>query len=152
MKKSGRTLGCALAVLVLLAGACSKSTTSSGPSSSAPAASAPLTIDGTTATNKGTQDLTGKTAFDLDLNNSGTQFYFQPTVLKGAPGQKVTLTLKNVGDTKHNFTLDAQNINQDVNTPGSSATVTVTFPQSGSVQFHCEYHQAIGMVGELVTS
>lgn len=152
MKKSGRTLGCALAVLALLAGACSKSTTSSGPSSSAPAASAPLTIDGTTATNKGTQDLTGKTAFDLDLNNSGTQFYFQPTVLKGAPGQKVTLTLKNVGDTKHNFTLDAQNINQDVNTPGSSATVTVTFPQSGSVQFHCEYHQAIGMVGELVTS
>ena len=38
-----------------------------------------------------------------------------------------------------------------VNAP-NSAKVTITFPQSGTLQFHCEYHQAIGMIGEIQVS
>jgi plastocyanin len=161
MKLAVRNTGLVLMALAIVATACSKSSTTStsspsstgsSASSSAPASGAALTIDGKTATNKGTQDLTGKTTFDLNLDNDSGQFYFEPTILKGAPGQKVTLTLKNVGNTKHNFTLDAQQINQDVNTPGASATVTVTFPQTGSLPFHCEYHQSVGMSGELSVS
>jgi plastocyanin len=146
--------GFVLMAVALVATACSKSSTTSTtpPSTSASQPAPALTIDGHTANNKGTQDLTGKTAFDLNLNNNGTLFYFEPTILKGTPGQKVTLTLSNVGNTKHNFTLAGQNINQDVNTPGTTATVTVTFPQTGSAPFHCEYHQSLGMSGELVTS
>lgn len=111
-----------------------------------------MTINGEKATDKGTQDITGQSAFTLNLDNDPGVYYFQPTVLKGSPGQKVTLTLKNAGSIKHNFTLASQNINQDVNTPGSSSTVTITFPQSGTTEFHCEYHQSLGMVGELSVS
>lgn len=165
MKLAVRNAGLIVVGLAIVATACSKSSTTStsSPSSaggsaspSAPAspsaAGAGLTIDGQAATNKGTQDLTGKATFDLNLDNDGGHFYFEPTVLKGTPGQKVTLTLSNIGNTKHNFTLAAQQINTDVNTPGTSATVTVTFPQSGSLPFHCEYHQSLGMSGELTVS
>jgi plastocyanin len=154
-----------LCAITLAAAACSKSTPSaagtpttatSSPtataSSSSSATPATLTIDGRTANNKGTEDLAGKSTFTLELDNEYNLFYFEPTVLVGTPGEKVTLVLKNEGNTKHNFTLDAQKINQDVNTPGSSAKVTITFPQAGTLEFHCEYHQAIGMIGELRVS
>jgi uncharacterized cupredoxin-like copper-binding protein len=53
-------------------------------------------------------------------------------VLKGKPGSKVTLTLKNEGKVKHNFDLDAQQIDQDID-PGKSATVTVTIIGDGVI-------------------
>ena len=137
--------------LLLVATACSKSSTPAGGASSG-ASAATLTINGEKATDKGTKDITGMSSFTLNLDNDPGVYYFEPTVLKGAPGQKVTLTLKNVGNVHHNFTLASENINQDVNTPGASATVSVTFPQSGTAEFHCEYHQALGMIGELVVS
>jgi plastocyanin len=149
MKSVTKKAGLVLVAVALAATGCSKSS----PTTTSPLATATaLTIDGKPANNKGTQDLSGKATFALNLDNDGSLYYFEPTVLKGTPGQKVTLTLKNVGNTKHNFTLAAQNINQDVNDPGTSATVTVTFPQTGSLPFHCEYHQNLGMSGELVTS
>src|SRR5438105_727609 len=79
------------------------------------------------------------------------EFYFAPTVLTGTAGQTITIELKDEGSLPHNFTLDDQNIDQDV-APGSNAAVTVTFPQSGILQFHCKYHFAMGMVGELSVS
>jgi plastocyanin len=146
--------------LGLAATACSKSTpaagptspTSPSPSSSVTGTPTTLTIDGKTANNKGTADLSGMSTFTLKLDNDKGIFYFEPTVLKGTPGEKITLVLQNVGSTKHNFTLEAQKINEDVNTPGTSGKVAITFPQSGSLQFHCEYHQALGMIGELQVS
>ena len=48
--------------------------------------------------------------------------------------------------------LDTNSITPNSNTPGTSAKVTITFPQSGTLQFHCEYHQAIGMIGEIQVS
>ena len=149
-----------MSALALAGAACSKSNSANGPtsppSSASPSesASAPatITIDGKTANNKGTEDLAGKSTFTLKLDNDKGVFYFEPTVLVGTPGEKITLVLQNVGSTKHNFTLESQKINQDVNTPGTSAKVTITFPQSGTLQFHCEYHQAIGMIGEIQVS
>ena len=153
MRSVTKNAGLVLVAVALVASACSKSsTTSTSSSASASATAATLTIDGQKANDKGTQDLSGKATFALNLRNGGGLFYFEPTILKGTPSQKITLTLSNVGDTKHNFTLAAQKINQDVNTPGTTATVTVTFPQTGSLPFHCEYHQSVGMSGELVTS
>src|SRR5439155_23413491 len=100
----------------------SGSSSQSGPST--------ITIGSDTATNKGTQDISGKSTFEVELDNDGGKFYFEPTVLKGTAGQQVTLTLKNVGDTLHNFSLAEQNVNQDVE-KGKSGNVQVTFPQSG---------------------
>ena len=78
-------------------------------------------------------------------------FYFNPTIITGTPGQKVTIKLANEGSPTHNFTLEDQNIDQDVS-PGSDATVTVTFPQSGTLEFYCKFHRSQGMVGELSVS
>jgi plastocyanin len=111
-----------------------------------------ITINGEKANDHGTKTVSGST-FTLEADNDGPKFYFDPTVLKGTPGQKVTIIVKNVGNTKHNFTIESEKINEDVNTPGtSSAPITVTWPQSGIIEFHCEYHATLGMVGELEAS
>lgn len=75
-------------------------------------------------------------------------FSFSPMILKGKPGQKVTVELKNTGTVEHNFTVASQGINKDVEA-GETATVDVTIPQSGTVAFYCKYHKARGMTGQL---
>ena len=136
-----------LLALSMVAAACSKksATPTGGSSQSGPST---MTIGSDTATNKGTQDLSGKSTFALKLDNDGGKFYFEPTVLRGTPGQQVTLTLTNVGATLHNFSLPDQSVDQDV-AHGASGSVQVTFPQSGFLEFFCKYHRSLGMVGEL---
>ena len=77
--------------------------------------------------------------------------YFEPTVLKGKPGQKVTLELKNEGKVAHTFTMAAQSVDQEVQ-PGDEAEADVTFPKSGELGFVCKFHQSSGMVGALEAS
>jgi plastocyanin len=79
-------------------------------------------------------------------------YYFEPSVLQGKPGEKVTLHITNKStDTEHNFTIESQNINKDLS-EGKSYTVTATFPQSGVLSFFCEYHKDKGMAGGLLVS
>ena len=78
-------------------------------------------------------------------------FYFEPTVLKGKPGQRVTLELENEGKTEHNFSIDSQSVDKDIEA-GEDAKVTVTIPKSGVVSFYCKYHKGMGMAGALATS
>jgi plastocyanin len=101
-------------------------------------------IAGRSANDHGSQDVTGMTSLQINEKN----FYFQPTVLKGTPGQHLTLTLKNSSGTDHNFTLDAQHVNKDINA-GQTETVSVTFPSSGIVSFFCAFHEHEGMAGGL---
>jgi plastocyanin len=67
------------------------------------------------------------------------------------PRRFVTLELKNEGKTEHNFSIDDQMIDQDLEA-GESAKVTVTIPQSGEVSFYCKYHKSQGMAGALSAS
>src|SRR5262249_29229752 len=97
------------------------------------------TIAGLSASDHGSKRVSGTTEVELD------DFYFDPTVLKGKPGAKVTLTLKNEGKVKHNFDLDAQNIDS-----GKSAAVTI--PKSGQLSFFCKYHKSAAMAGALAAS
>jgi plastocyanin len=69
-------------------------------------------------------------------------------VITGKPGEKVTVTIENEGSTEHNFTIESQDIDEDIEA-GKDTTVTVTMPQSGAVSFFCEYHASQGMAGEL---
>jgi plastocyanin len=87
----------------------------------------------------------GKTALDM------ADFSFSPQTVKGKPGQKVTLELKNTGTVEHNLTITSQGINRDVGA-GKTATVEVTIPQSGTVAFYCKYHKSQGMTGQLQAS
>ena len=98
-----------------------------------------ITVGGQKMNDKGTKDVSGASTADLELNNEGSVYYFEPTILKGAPGQKITLALSNEGTTLHNLSIADQGVDQDVQ-PDGKATVTVTFPQSGTVIFFCKYH------------
>ena len=77
--------------------------------------------------------------------------YFGPKVISGKPGATVKVQLKNVGNTEHNFKIVGQKADADVK-PGTTATVSVVIPKSGSAQFYCEYHKGLGMVGTVKAS
>ena len=87
----------------------------------------------------------GKTEVELD------DYYFQPKTIKGDPGKKITLELKNEGKTEHNFSLDEQGVSKDVEA-GDEAEVSVTVPKSGKLTFYCKYHRSQGMTGTLQSS
>lgn len=73
--------------------------------------------------------------------------YFKPKTITGKPGSTVKIELKNEGSNEHNFKIDSQKqADADVK-PGGKATVSVKIPTSGTVQFFCEYHKGLGMVG-----
>jgi plastocyanin len=77
---------------------------------------------------------------------------FQPKVITGKAGSTVKVELKNTGAREHNFKIDSQKqADADVE-PGEDATVSVKIPSSGTVQFYCEYHKGLGMVGTLKAS
>ena len=102
------------------------------------------TISGDAANVHGVKDVSGMDEISLELDD----FYFGPTVLKGTPGQQLKIELENESSTEHNFSLDQQSLDRDVEA-GDTATVTVTFPSSGTLQFYCKYHKQLGMVGGL---
>ncbi len=105
------------------------------------------TIAGLEASDHGTKDVSGESEVDVELDDN----YFDPTVLKGDPGQKVKLELENEGKTQHNLTIAELSLDQDV-APGKKAEVEVTFPQSGTLSFFCKYHKSLGMAGALEAS
>ena len=71
------------------------------------------TIGGMTAELHGTKDVSGETGkVEIELYDD----YFEPTILKGEPGQKVTLELKNEGENPHTLTISDQG-----DRPGSPA-------------------------------
>ena len=130
-----------VASVALLGAACSKG---GGSSTGGKGESGQIKIGSDTANDHGTKSVVGKSDLEVEQDD----FYFEPTIIEGKAGQKVKLELKNEGKNLHNFSIDSLNIDQDVN-PDQSATVTVTIPQSGTLEFYCKYHRTQGMVGEL---
>jgi len=138
----------AAALVPLLAGCgSSKSSSPSGTTESSGSGGGKRSIAGVNANDHGTKAVedSGKTEVELD------DFYFEPTVLEGKPGEKVTLELKNEGKVEHSFTLDAQNVDKELE-PGDEGEVTVTIPKSGAISFFCKYHKSSGMAGALAVT
>jgi plastocyanin len=103
------------------------------------------TIGGVKANFHGTKAVTAGSTVEIEADD----YYFEPSVLTGQPGQQVTLHIKNAtSSVEHNFTLQAQHINDDIKA-GKDVTVKVTFPSSGVLSFWCEYHKDRGMAGGL---
>lgn len=107
-------------------------------------AASPTTTAAAGAPGAGGTDVAGKSTVDMVMRDD----VFVPSVLRGTPGQSVMLKLDNTGTQEHNFSISAQKVNTDVES-GKTATVKVTFPASGTLQFFCEYHKALGMTGSL---
>jgi plastocyanin len=102
------------------------------------------TVDGMTAADHGAKDVSGESEIELEADD----YYFEPTILEGKPGQKLTLEVENEGESEHSLTVDKQGIDEDI-PPGEKATVEVTFPASGTVAFYCKYHKSQAMAGAL---
>ena len=105
------------------------------------------TIAGLAASNHGTADVSGKEEIELELDDK----YFEPTLLKGKPGQKVTVGLGNKGTLEHTFTIDSESVDVDLKS-GDERKATVTFPASGTLSFYCRFHKSKGMAGGLEAS
>lgn len=163
MNRFGWKMFAGLVVVALVTAACSSGSSggSSSYGSSAPStaalsggsgsggSSSTMTIDGIAANAHGSKDVSGASTVSIGADTDSGVNYFSPTVLTGKPGQSVTVKLTNESSTvPHNFSVDGQDVNVDLD-PGATQTVTVAFPQSGSVTFFCEYHKASGMLGEL---
>ena len=107
------------------------------------AAPGPYKQNGTTAVSGGQATIQGTDSLQ-----------WQPNTITAKPGDKVTLTINNSGNTAHNFISPALGVSngQEVAT-GKSTTVTFTVPnQPGTYQFWCSIpgHAEAGMVGEVV--
>jgi plastocyanin len=103
------------------------------------------TIGGVQAESHGTKDVSGETGkVEIEMYDN----FFEPTILEGKPGQKVTIELKNEGKAAHTFTVSEQSVDQEVE-PADEAEVDITFPESGELTFVCRFHQSSGMVGAL---
>src|SRR5438105_4780448 len=116
-----RIAGPMVLVVALVASACgggSSSSAGGGGSKAAP------TIEGVTANVHGSKTVSGATSTTIDASNSGSSFFFSPTVLTGKAGQKLTITVKNTGTVPHTFTLADGSVDKTFQ-PGQSATVSV---------------------------
>jgi plastocyanin len=147
MKRTLLTFG--IAMLVLTAAGCGggskNSSSQSTESGGSGGGGGQVNAAGVQANNHGTKTASDDTKVELD------DYYFEPTILKGKPGQKIKLDLENEGSVEHSFTVDSQGVDQEIQ-PGDEAEVTVTVPKSGSVSFYCKFHKSSGMAGALVAS
>ena len=106
------------------------------------------TIGGVAVESHGTKDVSGETgSVEIEMYDN----FFEPTILEGKPGQKVTIELKNEGKAAHTFTISEQSVDQEVQ-PADEAEADVTFPESGELTFICKFHESSGMVGVLEPS
>jgi YVTN family beta-propeller protein len=121
--------------------------------SPAPAPAAPgkesktVTMNGVTYADHGTKDVRKLSKLELEADD----YYFGPTVLRGNPGQKLTLMMENEASTLHNITIPALGIDKDI-PPKGKVRLDVTFPASGALTFSCKFHGPLGMAGMLKVS
>jgi plastocyanin len=136
------------AVALITLAACSSSSSTAAPASGSSSSSGKITIGSDQANDHGTEDATGKATFEIEAANDSSGYFFKPTILQGSGGQSITLEIKNDGSVPHNFSITSMNVNVTVQ-PGTSQEVKVTFPQTGTVEYFCSFHHALGMAGEL---
>src|SRR5262245_62511181 len=106
------------------------------------------TIMGTQVESHGTKDVSSESGkVEIELYDN----YFEPTVLKGKPGQMVELELKNEGSATHSFVLAEQSVDKVIQ-PGDETETDVKFPPNGELKFVCKFHEGEGMIGALQSS
>src|SRR3954470_12224818 len=149
MKKITALLAVLSVVALAACGSSSKTSTSSSAGTSSGSAAA-STGGGGYGSGGGSKTTVAKSSDDSGKNEVEMyDDYFKPKTITGKPGSTVKIELKNEGQNEHNFKIDSQKqADADVK-PGTKATVSVVIPKSGTVQFYCEYHKGLGMVGKV---
>ncbi len=141
------------AVLAFVAAACSNA------SSTVPAGGGTTSMTNSTGSSDGdngdgdddahqTDHVSGDTSVEVEAEDEEDQFYFKPSTIIGKAGQSIVIAVQNEGGVEHTFTIDDQDIDVSLS-PEQVQEVTVTFPDSGSVEYYCRIHVNLGMRGEL---
>ena len=86
----------------------------------------------------------GGTPVSLEAQNK----MFTPATITARSGDTITVTITNKDGFDHNFSISELKVNQDV-PKGTSKSVTFTASGTTNLQFFCEYHKSMGMVGTL---
>ncbi|MGW5362888.1 cupredoxin domain-containing protein [Actinopolymorpha pittospori] len=145
-----------LAIALVAAAGCSpgepppRRTAKSPEASSTPAAvriGAKTKVAGLTANYHGTKNVSGARTARVELED----FYFTPTVLRGRPGQRMTLIVENESQTPHTFTTSDKQLDVQLQ-PGGIARLAIRFPRSGNMSFFSTGHERQGMAGGLTVS
>lgn len=91
----------------------------------------------------GTKTFTTQTfTLDLELDN----FYFEPTYIKAPGASTVMVKLENHGDVEHNFSIEALNVDKDVE-PKKGTEFELKLGTETRYNFFCKYHENMGMRG-----
>jgi len=133
-------------VLALVGAACGKSATASenGGGSSGSGSGTSTGSSGTSGSGYGGGG--GSMMATTVLEGPDNGFTFSPSTVTVHQGQTITLT--NVSDAAHTFTVTGQGI--DIETmPGKTDKVTIDLPP-GTYPFVCRFHESMGMKGTLV--
>ncbi len=125
-----------------------KSAASTGASPTASPVAAQIRLGEWAYTDHGIRETQGKSSQDVDVGD----YYFKGTFLRGNPGQKLTLAIRNVARGPHNFSLPSQQLDQDIPTGGERVSIEVAFPESGALRFFCKLHPDRGMNGQLLAA
>jgi YVTN family beta-propeller protein len=104
-----------------------------------------ITVGGRTFADHGTVAVKEGAILNVEVDD----YYFEPTFLRGKPGQKITLEIDNNSSALHNISVPQQKVDKDI-LPKGKVKVEVTFPQSGALRFFCKFHTALGMNGGLL--
>ncbi len=90
--------------------ACGDDDSANGSDGSTPAEGETPQGGGDTSDGQGGVDVSEMEQLDMTASN----FSFDPANLRGTPGQELTILVDNSSGTGHNFSLDAQDLDQDV--------------------------------------
>jgi len=79
------------------------------------------------------------------------EFSYSPKLISVKKGEKIKLTLKNMGKMSHDFVVEKMNVTTELAGPGKSVTVEFTMNDVGTYSFYCSVgnHRALGMEGTL---
>lgn len=128
----------------VVAGCAGSPKASGGATSPTPGLTPPIPVTGTVV-DRANVDVTAKGS-SLSLVIDAGDNYFSPSFVKAAPGAHIAVTVDDVGQSPHTFTIASAGINLQLS-PGQSQTAQVTLPMTGSLFFYCSYHQLLGMRG-----
>jgi plastocyanin len=96
-------------------------------------------------------DKGSKTVSGDEIELEADDFYFKPTFIDAKPGTTLKVEIENEGENTHTFTIDSAKIDQEIDA-GKKATVEVTVPASGNLNFYCRFHRGSGMQGAIVAT
>jgi plastocyanin len=112
-----------------------------------PSVGAQVNIAGLNAVYHATADVSGNSNVTIHMDNN----FFDPTVIRGKPGQELVIHLDNRSQDGHTFTT-ADGLADITVQPNSVAEGKVTLPESGNLAFFDRINKDKGMVGAFTVS